>query len=87
MGVTEGGRRHVDWENLEPRDMEDMVVGKGIIESCVTTYFETPTWVTFVFEINPKLFVQPWVVGIVMTDYHNLIMKQWSWAGDCHVPA
>ncbi|RSH81406.1 mannosyl-oligosaccharide alpha-1,2-mannosidase [Saitozyma podzolica] len=42
LGVTEGGRREIDWEHLEDRDREDMVIGKGIIESCVKTY-ETAT--------------------------------------------
>ncbi|KAL7423492.1 mannosyl-oligosaccharide alpha-1,2-mannosidase [Cryptotrichosporon argae] len=38
LGVTEGGRRAVDWHNLDARDMEDFVVGKGIVESCVRTH-------------------------------------------------
>ncbi|GFZ49357.1 Mannosyl-oligosaccharide 1,2-alpha-mannosidase [Saitozyma sp. JCM 24511] len=42
LGVTEGGRREIDWEHLDDRDREDMVIGKGIIESCVKTY-ETAT--------------------------------------------
>jgi hypothetical protein len=42
LGVTEGGKRQVEWDKLEKRDMEDFVVGKGIIESCMKTH-ETAT--------------------------------------------
>lgn len=38
LGVTEGGRREVDWQNLDPRDKEDLVIGKGIVESCMKTH-------------------------------------------------
>jgi mannosyl-oligosaccharide alpha-1,2-mannosidase len=38
LGVTEGGRREVDWHNLDPRDKEDLVIGKGIVESCMKTH-------------------------------------------------
>ncbi len=42
LGVTEGGRRDVDWQKLDVRDTEDFMVGKGIIESCMKTH-ETAT--------------------------------------------
>ena len=42
LGVTEGGRRAVEWTKLDPRDVEDFVVGKGIIEGCMKTH-ETAT--------------------------------------------
>ncbi|WVQ99884.1 hypothetical protein IAU59_007027 [Kwoniella sp. CBS 9459] len=42
LGVTEGGKKAVDWTQLDDRDMEDFVVGKGIIESCMKTH-ETAT--------------------------------------------
>ncbi|OCF38271.1 mannosyl-oligosaccharide alpha-1,2-mannosidase [Kwoniella heveanensis CBS 569] len=42
LGVTEGGRKEVDWTQLDDRDMEDFVIGKGIIESCMKTH-ETAT--------------------------------------------
>jgi hypothetical protein len=42
LGVTEGGRKEVKWDKLDERDMEDFVVGKGIIESCMKTH-ETAT--------------------------------------------
>ncbi|ORX38652.1 putative endoplasmic reticulum mannosyl-oligosaccharide 1,2-alpha-mannosidase [Kockovaella imperatae] len=42
LGITEGGRREVDWQQLEPRDAEDFKVGRGIIEGCMMTH-ETAT--------------------------------------------
>ncbi|BEJ12701.1 hypothetical protein CspHIS471_0211610 [Cutaneotrichosporon sp. HIS471] len=42
LGVTEGNTRDLDWHALDPRDMEDLVVGRGIVESCVETY-NTPS--------------------------------------------
>ena len=47
LGVSEGGRRKVNWSELETRDMEDFVVGKGIIEGCMKTH-ETATFVGIV---------------------------------------
>ncbi|WVQ81946.1 hypothetical protein IAT38_004073 [Cryptococcus sp. DSM 104549] len=38
LGVTEGGKREVEWTKLDEKDMEDFVVGKGIIESCMATH-------------------------------------------------
>lgn len=38
LGITEGGRRQIDWTNLSERDQEDLVVGKGIVESCMRTH-------------------------------------------------
>ncbi|WWD18947.1 hypothetical protein CI109_103403 [Kwoniella shandongensis] len=38
LGVTEGGKREVDWTKLEEKDMEDFIVGKGIVESCMKTH-------------------------------------------------
>lgn len=38
LGVTEGNRRDVDWKNLDERDLEDFMVGKGLVETCVETY-------------------------------------------------
>ncbi|KAK4687507.1 hypothetical protein P7C73_g2619, partial [Tremellales sp. Uapishka_1] len=42
LGVTEGGRKAVDWSKLDQKDTEDFIVGKGIIESCMKTH-ETAT--------------------------------------------
>ncbi|KIR99692.1 mannosyl-oligosaccharide alpha-1,2-mannosidase [Cryptococcus deuterogattii 2001/935-1] len=42
LGITEGGKRDVDWENMEEKDREDFLVGQGIIESCMKTH-ETAT--------------------------------------------
>ncbi|WWC71716.1 uncharacterized protein I206_105674 [Kwoniella pini CBS 10737] len=42
LGITEGGNREVDWKHLDEREMEDFVVGKGIVESCMSTH-ETAT--------------------------------------------
>ncbi len=54
LGVTEGGRREVEWSNLDTRDMEDFVVGKGIIESCMKTH-ETATLANpYLLEGNPS---------------------------------
>lgn len=38
LGITEGGHRDIDWNNLNVQDNEDFVVGTGLIESCVNTY-------------------------------------------------
>jgi mannosyl-oligosaccharide alpha-1,2-mannosidase len=38
LGITEGGRRQIDWNNLSERDQEDLIVGKGIVESCLRTH-------------------------------------------------
>ncbi|GHJ87270.1 hypothetical protein NliqN6_3672 [Naganishia liquefaciens] len=38
LGITEGGRRHVDWEHLGERDHLDYMAGTGIIDSCMQTY-------------------------------------------------
>lgn len=58
LGVTEGGRREIDWEHLDDRDREDMVIGKGIIESCVKTY-ETATWVLRDLPLPPSPPIPP----------------------------
>ncbi|WWC63138.1 uncharacterized protein I303_105738 [Kwoniella dejecticola CBS 10117] len=42
LGITEGGKREVDWKDLDERETEDFVVGKGIVESCMKTH-ETAT--------------------------------------------
>nr|XP_019044540.1 mannosyl-oligosaccharide alpha-1,2-mannosidase [Kwoniella bestiolae CBS 10118]OCF23470.1 mannosyl-oligosaccharide alpha-1,2-mannosidase [Kwoniella bestiolae CBS 10118] len=42
LGITEGGKREVDWKNLDEVQEEDFVVGKGIVESCMKTH-ETAT--------------------------------------------
>ncbi|OXH31367.1 mannosyl-oligosaccharide alpha-1,2-mannosidase [Cryptococcus neoformans] len=38
LGITEGGKRDLDWENMEEKDREDFLVGQGIIESCMKTH-------------------------------------------------
>lgn len=38
LGVTEGNNRDIDWRHLSDRDMEDFIVGRGIVETCVETY-------------------------------------------------
>ena len=38
LGITEGGRRHVDWEHLDEKDHLDYMAGTGIIDSCMQTY-------------------------------------------------
>lgn len=38
LGVTEGNRRDLDWANLDERDQEDFLIGRGIVETCVDTY-------------------------------------------------
>ncbi|WWC93648.1 hypothetical protein V866_000483 [Kwoniella sp. B9012] len=42
LGITEGGKRSIDWKDLDEVQQEDFVVGKGIIESCMKTH-ETAT--------------------------------------------
>lgn len=42
LGVTEGNTRDLDWHALDDRDMEDLIVGRGIVASCVETY-NTPS--------------------------------------------
>jgi hypothetical protein len=51
LGVTEGGRRQVQWDKLDERDMEDFLVGKGIIESCMATH-ETATCDRFLCRLH-----------------------------------
>lgn len=38
LGITEGGKRDLDWENMEEKDREDFLVGQGIVESCMKTH-------------------------------------------------
>lgn len=38
LGVTEGGAREIDYNWLEKRDLEDVIVGDGIIDSCLLTH-------------------------------------------------
>ncbi|ODN95851.1 mannosyl-oligosaccharide alpha-1,2-mannosidase [Cryptococcus wingfieldii CBS 7118] len=42
LGVTDGGKKEVDWEKLDKRDEEDFLIGQGIVESCMKTH-ETAT--------------------------------------------
>lgn len=37
LGVSEG-KSGVEWSKLDKRDEEDMVLGEGILESCMKTY-------------------------------------------------
>lgn len=38
LGVTEGGKRELDWGNLAKADHEDYMAGTGLMETCVDTY-------------------------------------------------
>lgn len=38
LGVTEGGRKHIDWKHLDEKDQLDYMAGTGIIDSCIETY-------------------------------------------------
>lgn len=57
LGVTEGGRKEVDWANLSASDKEDAVVGKGIIESCMATH-KTATCVLKTIVMRRALMIQ-----------------------------
>ncbi|KAI5453329.1 mannosyl-oligosaccharide alpha-1,2-mannosidase [Naganishia albida] len=38
LGITEGGRKHINWKNLDDRDRLDYLAGTGIIDSCLESY-------------------------------------------------
>jgi mannosyl-oligosaccharide alpha-1,2-mannosidase len=42
LGITEGGARDVNWNDIDERDEEDFLVGSGLVKTCVDTY-DTPT--------------------------------------------
>ena len=54
LGITEGGRRSVNWQKLDTRDAEDFNVGRGIIEACMKTH-ETATQVPDCMSRDAKL--------------------------------
>lgn len=44
LGITEGGRKHIDWRTLDDKDHLDYLAGTGIIDSCTESY-NTATYV------------------------------------------
>ncbi|KAJ9113514.1 hypothetical protein QFC20_001865 [Naganishia adeliensis] len=38
LGITEGGRKHIDWRTLDDKDHLDYLAGTGIIDSCTESY-------------------------------------------------
>jgi mannosyl-oligosaccharide alpha-1,2-mannosidase len=44
LGITEGGRKQINWKNLDDKDHLDYLAGTGIIDSCTESY-NTATYV------------------------------------------
>jgi endoplasmic reticulum Man9GlcNAc2 1,2-alpha-mannosidase len=38
LGLTEGGRKQIDWNKLSREEWEDYQAGVGIIESCMAMH-------------------------------------------------
>lgn len=72
LGITEGGRKHINWKNLDDRDRLDYLAGTGIIDSCLESY-NTATYVSRRLP-RLKLFAERQAVF------------QWTWTRDSHVP-
>ncbi|ORY35384.1 glycoside hydrolase [Naematelia encephala] len=85
LGITEGGRRVVDWSNLDQRDQDDLIIGQGIVESCMATHdTETglsPEIAMFVLQTEPKMADKiDWYIkdskGGVLIDARNILRPE-----------
>lgn len=60
LGITEGGKKHTNWRNLDDDDALDYIAGTGIIDSCIETY-QTATLVSFPFLPEPHVNANAWI--------------------------
>lgn len=82
LGVTEGGKRELDWKNLDQADQEDYMAGTGLMETCVDTY-NTPTGlgaeiVMFRMREDPLADEEDWYIksGTNLIDSRNILRPE-----------
>lgn len=82
LGVTEGGKRELDWHNLDQSDLEDYMAGTGLLETCVDTY-NTATGlgaeiVMFRIREDPLADEEDWYIksGTGLIDSRNILRPE-----------